>query len=292
MLQFEHNGVMRDYELSIPEGYDGQTKAPVIVSLHGFTSNIAQEDAATRFPTEGGKRGYVVVTPLALNSTVQLPMGNVTGPLWNTSAFVPPVDGGPTGMNMLSADPAKDDVGFIFSLLDSLATSLCIDTGRVYASGVSNGAGMSVALMCSDDQRFAAVAPVAGVNMTPLCPVLHGTPIIAFHGTADMADPYTGQSVLGLQLNLPSVEDQMAHLAGLGECSATPTKTMPFSDIEHRVWDCPAPMGAELYTVIGGGHTWFGATSHGGTAFLGTDTKSIDATTLILDFFDMHKRSK
>jgi len=46
MLQFEHNGVMRDYELSIPEGYDGQTKAPVIVSLHGFTSNIAQEDAA------------------------------------------------------------------------------------------------------------------------------------------------------------------------------------------------------------------------------------------------------
>jgi hypothetical protein len=51
----------------------------------------------------------------------------------------------------------------------------------------------------------------------------------------------------------------------------------------------PANGTVELYRVVGGGHTWPGATPVR-TAQLGATTASISATTLILRFFDTHPR--
>jgi len=285
-------GVERDYELSIPPGYNGATKAPLLLSLHGFTSNIGQEDSATRFPTEAGKRGYVVVTPQAPNVAVPLKTGTVDQPLWNISgAFTPPSGSSRTLQ-------AGDDVAYVNSLLHKLETTLCIDKSREYVSGISNGAGMTVVLICEDDQRFAAAAPVAGVNMATICDAKHATPIIAFHGTADPLVNYNGGSLFGLNLGLPPVEQRMANLAKLGGCEAHPSVTRPHADIRHVVWNCPPTMGAELYTIIGAGHTWPGAPIPGATAAhqavlpqVGRETLSIDATNLILDFFDQHHRS-
>jgi polyhydroxybutyrate depolymerase len=277
-------GIERDYELSIPPGYNGATKAPLLLSIHGFTTTIAQQDKATQFPHEAAKRGYIVVTPQAPTNRVTIGGTTLDTPLWNIpGAFS---TNGPT---------AGDDVSYLNGLLNQLETKLCVDTDRQYVSGISNGAEMTMALICIYDQRFAAAAPVAGVNLLTACKAKHATPLIAFHGTADPLVNYQGGSVLGANLDLPSVPTRMAQFAALGGCATPATTTRRYADVSHSVWRCPAKMGLELYTVIGGGHAWPGAPTDGIRgkdlpAYIGDETQSIDATKLILDFFDKHHR--
>ena len=54
------------------------------------------------------------------------------------------------------------NTGFISALIDSLTADLNIDTTRVYATGMSNGAFMTYTLGCELSDRIAAIAPVAG----------------------------------------------------------------------------------------------------------------------------------
>jgi polyhydroxybutyrate depolymerase len=277
-------GIERDYELSIPHSYNGATKAPLLLSIHGFTTTIAQQDKGTQFPSKAGKRGYIVVTPQAPTRKVTIGGTTLDAPLWNVPGALS--TNGPT---------AGDDVSYLNGLLNRLETTLCVDKAREYVSGISNGAEMTMALICIYDQRFAAAAPVSGVNLLTTCKAKHATPLIAFHGTADPLVNYQGGSVLGANLNLPSVPARMAQFAALGGCATPPTTTQPHADVSHSVWRCPAKMGLELYTVIGGGHAWPGAPTNGIRgkdlpAYVGYETQSIDATKLILDFFDKHHR--
>jgi polyhydroxybutyrate depolymerase len=53
----DFGGVMRSYQLSLPKSYDGRTPAPVILNLHGLTSNIQEQDIVSNFPAFGGARG-------------------------------------------------------------------------------------------------------------------------------------------------------------------------------------------------------------------------------------------
>ena len=55
-----------------------------------------------------------------------------------------------------------DDVGFVRLLLDSLRRELPLDSRRIFATGISNGAGMAFRLACDLPGTFAAIAPVAG----------------------------------------------------------------------------------------------------------------------------------
>jgi polyhydroxybutyrate depolymerase len=278
-------GIERDYELLIPPGYNGATKAPLLLSIHGFTTTIAQQDKGTQFPNEAGKRGYIVVTPQAPTRKVTIGGTTLDAPLWN----IP-------GAFSTNGPMAGEDVSYLNGLLNRLETTLCVDKAREYVSGISNGAEMTMALICIYDQRFAAAAPVSGVNLLTTCKAKHPTPLIAFHGTADPLVNYDGGgSALDPNLNLPSVAARMAEFAALGSCTTPPTTTQPYTDVSHTVWPCPANMGLELYTVIGGGHAWPGAPTDGTRgkdlpAYVGYETQSIDATKLILDFFNKHHR--
>jgi polyhydroxybutyrate depolymerase len=284
LVKTKLGGIERDYELSIPPGYTGAMKAPLLLSIHGFTTTIAQQDKGTQFPREAGMRGYIVVTPQAPTSKVTIGGTTLDTPLWNIpGAFS---RNGPT---------AGDDVSYLNGLLNRIESTLCVDKDREYVSGISNGAEMTMALICIYDRRFAAAAPVSGVNLLTTCNAKHATPLIAFHGTADPLVNYNGGSVLGANLNLPSVPARMAQFAALGGCATPPTTTQPYADVSHSVWRCPGKMGLELYTVIGGGHAWPGAPTDGTRgkdlpAYVGYETQSIDATNLILDFFNKHHR--
>jgi polyhydroxybutyrate depolymerase len=306
-LTFDHDGVDREYELTVPPDYDGTTAAPLLLSLHGFTSNIEQQDAVSNFTTAATERGYVVVTPQARPVNVPLGPDGIEAPLWN---IIPGFTDTPAASGQEQPE-AEDDVGFLTSLLDHLTSEqLCIDIGRVYVSGISNGAGMTDMLICEEDSRFAAAAPVAGVNLLTHCEATEPTPVIAFHGDADPLISYEGGSMFGFDLGLPSVPQRMTDLAVTGGCDPEPNAEQPFDDVEHSTWTCPEGMAAELYTVAGGGHTWPGATAYappdnaqptspaagevpGGmdlADIMGHTTENISATDLMLDFFDAHHR--
>jgi polyhydroxybutyrate depolymerase len=291
-----HDGVDREYDLSIPPGYDGTTPAPVIVDLHGFSSNAEQQSALSDLPAQAGARGYVVVTPQALEVDVPLTTGTIAATFWNIdpAAVLP------------GFEPA-DDLGFIDGVLDELSGELCIDPTSFYATGMSNGAGMTMALICGEDSRLAAAAPVAGANLVGTCEPGQSTPVLAFHGDADPLILYEGGPAVGQDYVVEPAEDRMAALADSAGCDQDPVLSTPFDDIESRTWPgCPDGLEFELTTVVDGGHTWPGSAlafdsdvevPAGQSDFIegfdfssvaGHQTDNIEATSMILDFFDSH----
>jgi polyhydroxybutyrate depolymerase len=271
-----YGGVARTYQLSLPKSYDRRTPAPVILNLHGYTSNIDEQNVISNFPKFGGARGYVIVTPQGL-ADPETPLG--TG--WNVSQ---------------DATGSTDDVGFLLALLDRIEHDVCVDSHREYVAGVSAGAAMTMALRCTAGDRFAAVAPVAGVSLGG-CDANVATPLIAFHGDADPLVSYQGSGV----------EAAMAQLAAAGGCPGEPKVSAPFPDARHFVWPCTGAMGLELWQIIGGGHTWPGVTTYvdpntarknpdgtpagspyGEPVLVKHQTTDVVATKLILDFFDRH----
>jgi polyhydroxybutyrate depolymerase len=91
-----------------------------------------------------------------------------------------------------------DDVAFINSVIDDVSGQDAVDPGRVYATGISNGAFMAQRLGCDLADRIVAIAPVAGtlgagVSCQPDQPVS----VLEMHGTSDPLVPYAGGTMTG-----------------------------------------------------------------------------------------------
>ena len=70
-------------------------------------------------------------------------------------------------------------------MLEGVSEELCIDESRIYAAGLSMGGFMSSLVACEMSGRFAAVAPVAGLQFPDGCDPGRPIPVLSFHGTAD-----------------------------------------------------------------------------------------------------------
>jgi polyhydroxybutyrate depolymerase len=169
--------------------------------------------------------------------------------------------------------PNRDDVGFARALVDTISKAACIDSKRVYSTGMSNGGFMSHRLACEAADLFAAVVPVAGVQGLPNCQPSRAVPVMHFHGTGDTTVPYdnsTGFS--GEGLNVP---DMMARWGTRDGCSKGPDTTYQMGTVTCQTWSqC---MGGALVTLCsaeGEGHCWPGTPFCPG----GTPTTDISAT--------------
>jgi polyhydroxybutyrate depolymerase len=197
------------------------------------------------------------------------------------------VDFGPPHGANLGIDSSQigaDDVGFTAELLNALERELCIDTHRLYATGMSNGAGMATMLGCALGDRLAAVAPVSGVNLTGKCPGRVPISVLAVHGDADDTVPYNGNGLLGYHFGNPSVQERMAQWAQRDGCSPQPVTKTPHPGLTVARWrGCVKGVDVQLWTIAGWGHQWPRARS-------AKQPGVIDATEVVLDFFDAHRR--
>jgi polyhydroxybutyrate depolymerase len=290
----QQGDLQRRYLVTIPERYNGRKRAPVVLNLHGFSSSGEAQNASTDMPQLAGRRGYVVVAPDG--GPLKVPVGLVPGaenagefqgrPFWNL--FGPgKVDFGPPRGSNLGVDSSligADDVSFVAQLLDALEQELCIDTRRVYAAGMSNGAGMATMLGCALGNRLAAVVAVSGVNLTGKCPGRGPMSVLAVHGDADDIALYGGNGLLGYQFGNPSVPERMEQWAERDGCNGRPTTKNPRSGLTVVRWKaCAKDVEVQLWTIAGWGHEWPSASS-------AKEPGVIDATKVALDFFDAHRR--
>lgn len=265
----EIDGVARQYRMAMPAGAGGTGLRPLILNFHGGGATAEQQAAYSELEEKGPARGFVVITP------------NVGDPPRWTIETPNPTS------NSLEVNPLSNRV-FTTALIDTAVADLCVDARRVYATGFSAGAAMSVYLGCTLSRQIAAVAPVAGVNIGAPCPHGKPMPVVAFHGTADPNVPYDGGGICCPDVDLPSVEAAVQPWAQRAECRIKPSSKSIGTEVERIAYrGCGSSADVVLYKVVNGGHTWPGSVDYPPN---GHTTHDINAADLILDFFSQHPR--
>jgi polyhydroxybutyrate depolymerase len=256
-------GVERTYLLHVPANHDVTTPAPLVISLHGGGIWPAAQRDLSRWNDVADEHGFIVVYPSGL--------GKRTKRAWRTRP----------GPGIVA------DVRFITELIDTLAARYRIDTSRVYADGISNGAGMALLLSCALADRIAAVGLVAAAHLTPWewCAGAPPVPVMMFHGTADALAPYHGGPAWLTPRVLPAVSTVAALWAERNRCGRIPRDSTVAPTVTRRAWhDCNGKADVVLYTIDGGGHTW----PSGGTIpawIAGRTSHEIDASRVLWEFY-------
>lgn len=254
-------GLERTFDVHVPVSYDPEQPTPVVFNFHGYTSNAQQQALLSRMNAASDAEGFIAVHA----------QGTGTTPSWNAGVCCG-----------TAATSQVDDVGFVDAMLDALEDELCVDPVRVFATGFSNGGFLSHRLACERADRFAAIAPVAGVLGIASCAPSRPVPVLHFHGTLDTLVPYEGDT----QNGFPSVRDTFAGWGARDECDGPATVTFEQGDTTCETYaGCARGAEVTLCTVTGGGHTWPGGVPIPG---LGHTTTDIVATDAMWAFFERH----
>jgi polyhydroxybutyrate depolymerase len=190
--------------------------------------------------------------------------------------------------NLTGEAGKQNDLQMVIALLDHVEATFCVDTNRVYSTGMSDGGAMTSVLACVASNRFAAFGAVAVILFVPACNAQkRPIAITAFSGTADPVVPFNGGKVKccgGAQLG--AAPTAMADWAAHDGCDKTFTDTSLGTEVTRRRWsNCKNGAAVVFYIIVGGGHTWPGSIA---IPRLGKTTKQIDASNTIWDFFASH----
>lgn len=249
----------RSYRLAVPAGYRPSTPTPLILLFHGSGSDAVETSIYTQMPTRASRSGFLVATPDALSEQWQVSLPGA----------------------------ATADLAFVSALIDDLSARYCVDGARIYAAGISLGSEFAAIAACTASDRMAAIGLVAAEFL--LRPCTGPISVIALHGTADPIVAYpsggTGAALPGVHVT--GVEQNLAEWAALDGCAPAPRLLRPASQVIRRSWaGCRKGSAVVLYTVVGGGHTWPGSPITLPVARFGSTTDQVDATGLMIRFFE------
>ena len=268
-------GGERHYHLHLPSSYSVETPAPLILSFHGKAQNASAMEAQTQFSNVDFNPSALVVYPQGIDKQ------------W-------------TGDPEAPATSEINDIEFANDLLDYLEKEYCIDTTRIYASGFSNGGGLTDLLACNTkvSTRLAAVAIASGAFYTdsalrePLfshCTPSHILPIMEFHGSKDPVEHYDGKTTPdGESYSLPEWCEGWAKRNGCSKDDKNKTTQLYEGNVEKSIWTCGEVGDVVIhYYIHGFGHGWPSTVPlendyqrYGPTYF--------NATPIIMEFFGKH----
>ena len=237
-IQFD--GLTREYSIYVPASYDGISSFPLLFNFHGGGGDIASQIAIADMSPIADTANFIVVYPQARQD---------------------PSDG--NSFNWIPKTPGTfDDVPFISSLIDTIASNYQIDQTRIYACGYSLGGDMSFELGCKLSNRIAAIAPVARTmqaNPNSFCSPVHPTGVLTILGTDDFISPYNGITFGGVEYYLSAAATH-SYWASHNNCNLTSTMSTVSSSVERYTWSTASGCAyVEELKVIGGGHDWPGS---------------------------------
>ncbi|MFN8550714.1 MAG: alpha/beta fold hydrolase [Candidatus Obscuribacterales bacterium] len=276
LKEMEVNGINRRYYFYKPES--AILPAPLVLAFHGGGGTAEGTDKCTGGLAKlADEKGFIVVYPDALDKH------------WN--------DGRP--------DLSKtnyDDVGFISKIIDELNAQKLINSGRVYATGISNGGFFSQYLAIQLPNKIAAVATVAAsVPKSFLDLEVSPVPIMMLLGTKDTLVPWEGGKVGGKILRTGRGEVIPGRRAvefwltknnntAKPKCTELPDKD-PKDNSRVSVEQYGTAGSANevlLYEIRGGGHTWPDGQQYLPKSIIGPVCHDFDGNAAIWNFFERH----
>jgi polyhydroxybutyrate depolymerase len=245
----------------------GRTPVPVLLVFHGGggNANAARRSACPEgnlshplcLHNVGAREGFATAY---LNATRS---GQGESRIWNAGGGRPP---------WACVGYCRDDIdeaAYVRAVLDTLPSSIPLDSTRVYAAGLSNGGAVVHRLGCELADRLTAIASLGAGNQFSTsadCNPSRNLPVLQINGTADGCWPYDGGPITCQNPNATapviSALDSIGGWAERNGCGPVTMESGPERvddgiSVDVLRWTgCAAPV--VHYRVSGGGHTWFG----------------------------------
>jgi polyhydroxybutyrate depolymerase len=231
-------GLDRPAHVYAPTDWDGTSRLPVVVMLHGYGATGIVQDVYMQLRPRLEVLGAIYVLPDGLKDSFG-------AQYWNANPYCCDFDGS-----------GVDDVGYLMGLIDELEASMPVDEDRILFTGHSNGGYMAHRLACEHPGRLAGIASLAGLAQPygTRCED-HLVSVLQMHGDLDDAVPYQDSSFLpGAR---ESVETYMeAGCTGAPESQGRRDYSLEEGDetVVERWSGCQEGLVGELWTLEGVGH--------------------------------------
>lgn len=270
-----HEGLNRYYRLHVPEKYNPNKPNPLFIAIHGGGGNmdIQSEDKYYKLISKSDEVGFIALFP---NGHSNFKSGKVA--TWNAGKCCGK-----------ARDNKIDDVGFFRAMIKKVSQQLNIDTDKVFATGMSNGAMMSYQLACELTDVIKAIAPIAGTDVTINCRPTKPISILHFHAKNDDHVQFNGgigKAAMKEELitNYPSVAETINKWVTFNQCSTTPKRVLEVKGAYCDLFsNCKENVEVKLCVTETGGHSWPG----GNSIRFGKEenSKAISANDIMWDFF-------
>lgn len=247
----EVDGLARMYMVHVPKNSTDKTKLPLVLALHGGGGNIAiqADDEKYGLITKSDNAGFLLVFANGFSR-------NKSGMLatWNAGECCGE-----------ARDKKIDDVKFISEVLKDVSKRFNVDSKRIYAVGMSNGAMMSYRLACELSDQFSAIAAIAGTDNTLECNPSKGVSILHIHAKNDThvlfnggagKDAFKDKSKV---TEFTSVESTIQKWVKLNQCRLEPKKIDLGPGAYCNLYEsCRDGSQVKLCVTDDGGHSWPG----------------------------------
>jgi poly(hydroxyalkanoate) depolymerase family esterase len=300
--QFNYNGPegTRPYFVYTPVGYTPGAPVPAIVMLHGCTQTPADFAAGTQMNDLADQNNFIVIYPQQTSTYNQNQCWN-----WFETAH----------QSRGSGEPGII-AGIVKTVLQN-TSKWTLDPNRIYVTGLSAGAAMSVIMGATYPDLFAAIGVGAGLEyqaalgMTDAFtamrqggpnPVTQGqkaynasgpfarvVPTIVFHGTSDYTVyPINGDQVIQQWMETNRLASNNTYNASFNSPSSTTNGkvgTPQGRSYTVTKWnDNNGNLIQEYWKVTGMGHAWSGGSTNGSY----TDPNGPSASQAMYTFFMNH----
>lgn len=138
----------RKYVIHVPPGYTGNKALPLVMVLHGCNQTHRDIKAISAFDTISDRAGFLVVYPFVRAVNGYFGMGNQNCWGWWLPSEI---------------RSGAGEVEDLWQIIEEIKTHYNVDSQRIHVTGLSSGAGMTVAMLVAHAGRIASGATVAGV---------------------------------------------------------------------------------------------------------------------------------
>ena len=269
------DGLARTYVLYLPADFNTIKNNSLIIALHGRSGSGLEMERLSGFEAIADKEKFIVVYPNGIDRS------------WND------------GRETKAHKEGINDVAFISLLIDEIIAKYNVDKHKIYVTGMSNGAFMSIRLACELSGKIAAIAAVDGTIDTASANYCHPeipVSIMLIQGTKDPLVPFDGGELkFGAGGTIYSHRQTIKHWLKIDGCNSNPV----ISNLNDDAND-----GTRITTttfendknkdevvsiiVLNGGHTWPGGEPYLPERWIGITSGNMKASEVIWEFFKRH----
>jgi polyhydroxybutyrate depolymerase len=256
-------GESRTFILRLPAGYTNTTRVPAVIDFHPLGGSGSSQEGSSGWKAKCDSVGCIGVWPDSSKS-------KASDNSWNA------------GYCCTNAEKNQvDDVQFARDIIKYLQANTCVDAKHIYASGGSNGGGMTYRMACEAADVIAAAAPVdfrcvtgkdplattvAATNQTAcMCNLPRPITIVAWDEKADTSVvPYGGGQTPSLATDCPpggscvgigfaSAQVNAQIWAGFDRCTGSAAQD-PNNALCQTWSSCDSGTTVSLCSTTSGGH--------------------------------------